>query len=1052
MRQETVRKIGLSILMATVLAGCSAEDEGAKAPEPEASQTEVTETTPDTGTGVSATSGFESEMIGTDVTDDAVLPQSNVNFTLQSVHFQTVPAETSKSTMSIKNTASTKQLSAAVEATAYEVYEGTMTAYEVNSSTTQTFDWLAKIDETGMVAISNKTLLLNPGDYELELLLEKDGKQYVGTSSVHVEDTDQLEVNFDLHAVIGDVITDISTIGSLASFEINFPSNELAGFDLPRIGVIVNGGDEEIFNINKTDGTPEGVINIVNGDEVFMKFYDGGLQKGKSDVVTAQGGETMQLTFKPIYGEVDIQGIGDANGTIDMGFKVPNEVIDEAGSIDNLTALLTYLNGSTYNEVALELNQVGSSWEANYSITNASYDTLGYSVIFAKLAEGDEIGRCTQEAFDLTKNEATKSCEIDLKRGIVMDASFEGVAGFNVYDEFGDALAGMAVYADDIFIGYTGSGTFGSKGYLKSYFKPADYVIKAESATRSYAKEVTIAPLSVNNYEFLIPTGLPEGNATVTQSSFTTPSGQTDTTDLTITNVGKGLLFYEVTVETADGTNTKVIQRAVPDVGETVIIGKSANDQTGLITFDYIKANGDVDTRTVDYAQTNNRVIIKYKEGSKSLQSAGTKSSTGFVVKKLDAATAGEYMTGVNTLLGDPDVEYVEPDQKLSIFGDVTDTYFGLQWGHHNDGTEYGYNDVDVDWKEHHDTNPQLNNVIVGVIDTGVDYTHQDLAANMWKNPGEIPANGIDDDGNGYVDDVYGYDFYANDNNPMDENGHGTHVAGIIAAEENGIGVVGINPTGAKIMALRFLGPDGSGYTSGAVLALEYAIANGANLTNNSWGGGGYSQALYDMIAQAMGANQLFVAAAGNDGSNIDAVPSYPASYNLDNILVVGSSDYYDERSSFSNYGTATVDLLAPGSNIASTYLDDQYVFASGTSMASPYVAGVASLLLGKNSDTPYEFIKETIMTSGDQTPAALSYTASGKRLNAYNAFEAFNPNQEWILISGNTTGELEEAASTTLGVTIDASYLTSGTSKTANIIVNFTDNTATLPITLDVQ
>jgi len=409
-------------------------------------------------------------------------------------------------------------------------------------------------------------------------------------------------------------------------------------------------------------------------------------------------------------------------------------------------------------------------------------------------------------------------------------------------------------------------------------------------------------------------------------------------------------------------------------------------------------------------------------------------------------------MTGVNTLLGNPDVEYVEPDQKIYIYGDVTDTFFDLQWGHHNDGSEYGYNDVDVDWKEQHDLDAEVGNIVVGVIDTGVDYTHQDLAANMWKNPGEIAGNGIDDDGNGYVDDVYGYDFYAGDSNPMDENGHGTHVSGIIAADQNGIGVVGINPNGAKIMALRFLGPDGSGYTSGAVLALEYAINNGASLTNNSWGGGGYSQALYDMIAQAMAANQLFVAAAGNDGVNIDATPTYPASYNLDNILVVGSSDYYDDKSSFSNYGTATVDILAPGSNIASCYLDDQYVYASGTSMATPYVTGVASLLLGKNSETPYEFIKETILANGDQTPAAISYTASGKRLNAYSAFTAFDPSQEWIVVSGNLTGELEESASTTLGVTIDASYLNSGTTKTANITVNFNDNTATLPITLNVQ
>jgi len=1047
MKKLNMGGLGLSLLMAAILTGCGGGEDSRTINEPEAVPAPPATTTETEGDETVAPAGsFGYQTIGTDDSEPTAVsePISNVDFTLASVHFQTIPAGT--------KTVASKTIAAAAEATAFEVFEGTLRAVEINSNTTQTFDWLAKIDESGMVALSNKTLLLAPGEYQLELLLENSGRQYVGTGNIIVVDTDQLEVHFDLNAVIGDIITDITAVNALASFEINFPQDELATFVNPRIGVIINGGDEAIYTINKDTGKPEGVINVEKGDEVFMKFYDGGLQKGKSDVVTAEGGETMLLTFKPIYGEVDIQGIGDVNGTIDMGFKVPNEIIEEAGTIDNVSAILTYLNGTTYNEVDLNLSQNGASWEANYSIPNASYDTLAYSVIFATVDAGDEIGRCTQESFDLTKDEATKTCQIDLKRGIVMDASFEGVAGFNVYDETGVALPGMAIYANDVFIGFTGSGAFGSKGYLKTYFKPADYVIKAESDTRSYAKEVTIKPLSVNNYEFLIPTGLPEGNATIATSSFDLASGTSETTGLTVANVGKGILFYEVTVETTDGTSIKVLQRNIASADDMLIIGKSADNQSGLMTFDYISGNGSVETKTFDYDDTDNRVIVKYKAGSKTLQSTGGAAVSAFQVKKLNASTAGEYITGVNTLLNDPDVEYIEPDQKLRIFTAVTDTYYNLQWGHNNDGSQFGYQDVDVDWQEYHDTGVQSDSVIVGVIDSGVDYTHQDLAANMWHNPGEIPNNGIDDDANGYIDDIYGYDFYANDNNPMDENGHGTHVSGIIAAAENGIGVVGVNPTGAKIMALRFLGPDGSGYTSGAVLALQYAINNGAQVTNNSWGGGGYSQALRDMIAQAMAANQIFVAAAGNDNVNIDVSPTYPASYNLDNIIVVGSSDATDAKSSFSNYGTGTVDILAPGTDIASLFPGNEYVFASGTSMASPYVTGAVSLLLGKNSTTPYEFIKEAIVTSGDQTAAGISYTASGKRLNAYNAVDAFNPSQEWIILSGTLSGELQEAESTTLDVTVDASYLMSGSSKAANILVNFNSNTSTLPVTLNVH
>jgi subtilisin family serine protease len=206
------------------------------------------------------------------------------------------------------------------------------------------------------------------------------------------------------------------------------------------------------------------------------------------------------------------------------------------------------------------------------------------------------------------------------------------------------------------------------------------------------------------------------------------------------------------------------------------------------------------------------------------------------------------------------------------------------------------------------------------------------------------------------------------------------------------------------------------------------------------------------MIAQASAANQLFVAAAGNSNVNIDTTPTYPASYDLENILVVGSSDAWDAKSSFSNYGTATVDILAPGSDIASLFPDNQYVYASGTSMAAPYVTGAVSLLLAKNGTTPYEFVKEAVLTSGDQTAAGISYTASGKRLNAFNAAQAFNPSQEWIILSGELSGELQEAQSKTLGVTVDASYLVGGSNKSANLLVNFTGNTATIPVTLNVQ
>src|SRR5262249_28581701 len=202
--------------------------------------------------------------------------------------------------------------------------------------------------------------------------------------------------------------------------------------------------------------------------------------------------------------------------------------------------------------------------------------------------------------------------------------------------------------------------------------------------------------------------------------------------------------------------------------------------------------------------------------------------------------------------------------------------------------------------------------VVVGVIDTGIDYTHPDLVANMWTNPGEIPGNGIDDDGNGFVDDVYGYDFANDDPDPSDDYGHGTHVAGTIGAVgNNSVGIAGVSWR-VRLMAIKFIGANGSGSSSGAVRAVNYAVQMGARLTSNSWGGRGNSIALREAIAAAQAAGQLFVAAAGNSSSNNDTNPFYPASYDLDNVIAVGAIESDGDRATFSNFGQ-TVDVYAPG-------------------------------------------------------------------------------------------------------------------------------------------
>lgn len=333
-----------------------------------------------------------------------------------------------------------------------------------------------------------------------------------------------------------------------------------------------------------------------------------------------------------------------------------------------------------------------------------------------------------------------------------------------------------------------------------------------------------------------------------------------------------------------------------------------------------------------------------------------------------------------------PFVDYAEPDFVRRTT--TNDTYYGLQWGLENTGQDIrgvtGTFDADIDAEETWLSANGNPDEVIAVIDSGVEYSHEDLDGNAWINPGETPGDGIDNDGNGYVDDVYGWDFWSDDNNPMDEAGHGTHVAGTICAEgNNSVGISGV-VWQCKIMALRFIGPEG-GYTSDAIAALEYAVNKGVKVSNNSWGGGGFSTALYDAINNARLSGHLFVAAAGNDATDTDSTAHYPSSYDLDNILSVAATDNLDQLASFSNYGAASVDLGAPGVDIAST-MNSGYAWSSGTSMAAPHVTGVAALILDINPDWTYTEIKNQIMATTRPVPALEGKMVSGGLVNAFDS------------------------------------------------------------------
>lgn len=282
---------------------------------------------------------------------------------------------------------------------------------------------------------------------------------------------------------------------------------------------------------------------------------------------------------------------------------------------------------------------------------------------------------------------------------------------------------------------------------------------------------------------------------------------------------------------------------------------------------------------------------------------------------------------------------------------------------------------------------PGSKDVLVAVIDTGIDYTHQDLAYNIWRNPNSNDT-GVDPSGNGITGDVVGWDFIHNDNLPFDDNEHGTHCAGVIGAVgSDGVGISGINQR-VSIMAVKFLSAEGSGDTATAIASIDYAVSRGAKVLSNSWGGRGDDSngALKDSIDRAGQAGVLFIAAAGNDGTNNDRDFTFPASLNLDNMISVAATDNKDGLAYFSNKGANSVQVGAPGVDVYSTVPGNKYASMSGTSMACPHVAGEAALLWAQFPGASYQEIKQRIMETGDDLPALKNVTVTGKRINVANA------------------------------------------------------------------
>jgi subtilisin family serine protease len=337
----------------------------------------------------------------------------------------------------------------------------------------------------------------------------------------------------------------------------------------------------------------------------------------------------------------------------------------------------------------------------------------------------------------------------------------------------------------------------------------------------------------------------------------------------------------------------------------------------------------------------------------------------------------------------------IEPDFAIRPTAVPNDPSFTDQWGLRNTGQSGGSRGGDIAAVSAWDVTTGSRSVVVAVIDSGFDYTHPDLAANAWRNPGEVPGDGLDNDGNGFVDDVHGWDFANDDADPMDDDGHGTHVAGTIGAVgDNGVGVTGVSWQ-VSIMGLKFLDAEGSGSISDAIAAISYATRMrrefGVNVvaTNNSWGGADRSLALRAAIAEGGAAGILFVTAAGNDGVNGDRRANYPANEDLDAVIAVTATNRSNRLPAFATYGPVHVDLAAPGAAIRSTVPGGGYATFSGTSMAAPHVTGTIALLATANPAASATAIRGAILSTTRPLAALAGKTVTGGLLDAAAAVRA---------------------------------------------------------------
>ncbi len=406
-----------------------------------------------------------------------------------------------------------------------------------------------------------------------------------------------------------------------------------------------------------------------------------------------------------------------------------------------------------------------------------------------------------------------------------------------------------------------------------------------------------------------------------------------------------------------------------------------------------------------DFEAVPGEFVIQFKEGAE-VQSFGydikNKREKVLVVRASILMQSDFVLEDLKTY---SEVKYAEPNYIYKINRIPNDEYLKYSWGLVNFGQKIaqkgldGIRGVDIGAEKAWNIQTGSPEIVIAIVDTGLNFSSEDLRGNLWVNEGEIPNNGLDDDGNGFVDDIHGYDFANNDGDSKDDNGHGSMCASVIGAKGgDGVGLVGV-AWDVRMMSLKYADFLGRGTTARVVMAIDYAIEMGADIISNSWGGSSYSDILKEAIERAHAKGVLFVASAGNVGQNNDVTSHYPSNYEVPNVISVGAMTNRGKLWSDSNFGVETVDITAPGEHVVGKTLAGVLKLNSGTSFAVPYVSGVAALLLSNERDLTPEQIIERLKRTSRPFSVLKGRIASGGMVNAYQALinEAYPPTEKSV-------------------------------------------------------